>query len=74
MAPNLITLGRIVLALAVIVIFQMGFYWRLAAVFLTILVITLDSLDGFVARRLGQASDFGALFDITGDRIVDTFT
>jgi CDP-diacylglycerol--glycerol-3-phosphate 3-phosphatidyltransferase len=71
MAPNLITLGRIVLALAVMVIFQMGFYWRLAAVLLTLVVIYLDSLDGFVARKLGQASDFGALFDITGDRIVE---
>jgi CDP-diacylglycerol---glycerol-3-phosphate 3-phosphatidyltransferase len=71
MAPNLITLGRIFLALAVMVIFQMGFYWRLAAVILTIIVIYLDSLDGFVARKLGQASDFGALFDITGDRIVE---
>jgi len=71
MAPNLITLGRIALALAVMVLFQMGFYWRLAAVILTLLVIYLDSLDGFVARKLGQASDFGALFDITGDRIVE---
>jgi CDP-diacylglycerol--glycerol-3-phosphate 3-phosphatidyltransferase len=71
MAPNLITLGRIVLALAVMLIFELGFYWRLAAVLLTVLVIYLDSLDGFVARKLGQASDFGALFDITGDRIVE---
>ena len=71
MAPNLITLGRIILALALMVLFQMGFYWRLAAVLLTLVVIYLDSLDGFVARKLGQASDFGALFDITGDRIVE---
>jgi CDP-diacylglycerol---glycerol-3-phosphate 3-phosphatidyltransferase len=71
MAPNLITLGRIVLALAVLPVFQLGFYWRLAAVGLTLVVIYLDSLDGWVARKLGQASDFGALFDITGDRIVE---
>ena len=71
MAPNLITLGRIALALVVMLIFELGFYWRLIAVLLTILVIYLDSLDGFVARKLHQASDFGALFDITGDRIVE---
>jgi CDP-diacylglycerol---glycerol-3-phosphate 3-phosphatidyltransferase len=71
MTPNLITLGRIVLALAVLPVFQLGFYWRLAAVGLTLVVIYLDSLDGWVARKLGQASDFGALFDITGDRIVE---
>jgi len=49
----------------------MGFYWRIAALLLTILVIYLDSLDGIVARKLGVASEFGALFDITGDRIVE---
>jgi len=31
----------------------------------------MDSLDGYIARKLGVASDFGALFDITGDRIVE---
>jgi CDP-diacylglycerol--glycerol-3-phosphate 3-phosphatidyltransferase len=71
MYPNLITIGRIILALFVIVMFGLGFWWRIAAVALTILVIYLDSLDGYVARKLKQASDVGALFDITGDRIVE---
>ncbi len=71
MAANIITLGRILIALSVIVFFQAGFYFRAVAVVLTILVIYLDSLDGIVARKLGVASDFGALFDITGDRIVE---
>ncbi|HFE65010.1 MAG TPA: CDP-alcohol phosphatidyltransferase family protein, partial [Caldithrix sp.] len=71
MAANIITLGRIVLVFLVILLFQAGFYIRLIAVALTILVIWLDSLDGYVARKLGVASDFGALFDITGDRIVE---
>ena len=38
---------------------------------MTIFIIYLDSLDGVVARKLGVASDLGALFDITGDRIVE---
>lgn len=71
MAANIITLGRIILVFLVILLFQAGFYLRLLAVSLTILVIYLDSLDGYVARKLGVASDFGALFDITGDRIVE---
>ncbi|GAB4369547.1 MAG: hypothetical protein Kow0042_11320 [Calditrichia bacterium] len=71
MAANVITLGRIMLVFLVVVLFQLGFYMRLLAVALTILVIYLDSLDGYVARKLGVASDFGALFDITGDRIVE---
>jgi CDP-diacylglycerol--glycerol-3-phosphate 3-phosphatidyltransferase len=71
MAANIITLGRIFLTLPVIILFQGGFALRIMAVFLTILIIYLDSLDGIVARKLGVASDFGALFDITGDRIVE---
>lgn len=71
MAANIITLGRIILVFFVILLFQLGFYPRLLAVVLTALVIYLDSLDGYVARKLGVASDFGALFDITGDPIVE---
>ncbi len=71
MAANIITLGRIILVFGVVLLFQAGFYLRWLAVALTILVIYLDSLDGYVARKLGVASDFGALFDITGDRIVE---
>ena len=71
MAANIITLGRILLSFVAILLFQGGFEWRITAVILTIFVIYLDSLDGIVARKLGVASDFGALFDITGDRIVE---
>lgn len=71
MAANIITLGRIILVFTAIIMFQAGFYMRLLAVLLTIIIIYLDSLDGYVARKLGVASDLGALFDITGDRIVE---
>lgn len=49
----------------------MGFYWGLTALLMTLVVFYMDALDGYVARKLGTASDFGALFDITGDRIVE---
>lgn len=71
MAANLITLGRILLVFVVVVMFQGGFTLRIAAVAMTIFVIWLDSLDGYVARKLNAASEVGALFDITGDRIVE---
>lgn len=71
MTANIITIGRVVLAFVAIGFFSLGFYFAAAAFFLTIFVIWLDSLDGYVARRLGLASDFGALLDITGDRIVE---
>ncbi len=71
MVANIITVGRISLVFLVLFLFQMGFYIRIVVVLLTIFIIYLDSLDGYVARKLGVASDFGALFDITGDRIVE---
>ena len=41
------------------------------AIALTIIIIVLDWADGYVARKKGISSDFGALFDIAGDRIVE---
>ncbi len=71
MSANIITLVRIALAVATLIMFRMGFYFRIAAILTTILVFYMDALDGYIARKLGVASDFGALFDITGDRIVE---
>jgi CDP-diacylglycerol--glycerol-3-phosphate 3-phosphatidyltransferase len=34
-------------------------------------VIALDGLDGWVARRRKSTSQFGAVFDIAGDRVVE---
>jgi CDP-diacylglycerol--glycerol-3-phosphate 3-phosphatidyltransferase len=69
--PNLISLIRVALVFLVLYLFTLGFNYRLAATILTIIVIYMDSLDGYVARKLGIASDFGALLDIAGDRIVE---
>ncbi len=71
MSANIITLSRIFLAMITLIMFQMGFFFRIAALLITMLVFYMDSLDGYIARKLGVASDFGALFDITGDRIVE---
>ena len=71
MTANIITLLRIGLVFVAVLLFGAGFYGQLAAFLLTILIIYMDALDGYVARKLNTASDFGALFDITGDRIVE---
>jgi CDP-diacylglycerol--glycerol-3-phosphate 3-phosphatidyltransferase len=71
MQANVITLGRIVLVFVTLLMFTLGFPFKVAATFMTILVLYLDSLDGYVARKLGVASDFGALLDIAGDRVVE---
>jgi CDP-diacylglycerol--glycerol-3-phosphate 3-phosphatidyltransferase len=41
------------------------------AVLLLIIVFVTDGLDGYVARKRGESSLFGAMFDIAGDRIVE---
>ena len=43
----------------------------ITALTLTIMVIVLDGLDGFVARKRGEANKVGAVIDILGDRIVE---
>jgi len=69
---NLITLGRLFLLLVVVVIAyqpvspaQLWIWPILGLVFIS------DGLDGWVARRRGEESLFGALFDIAADRIVE---
>jgi len=71
MQANVITLGRIVLVFIAMWMFTLGFDFKLAATILTAIIIYLDALDGYVARKLGTASDFGALLDIAGDRVVE---
>ena len=71
MHANIITLGRIALVFLSMWMFTQGFYFKFSSTILTAIIIYLDSLDGYVARKLGTASDFGALMDIAGDRIVE---
>ncbi len=72
MVANLITLTRITLTFVVIGLLDINFYLDLVMFVLIVIVILLDWLDGFLARKLGEASRFGALFDIAGDRIVES--
>lgn len=71
MLPTLVTLVRVVLAFVTVALFERGFASAVAGVLSTALVLWMDALDGWVARRTGQATDMGALLDITGDRIVE---
>ncbi len=71
MLANLVSLIRVALVFLAIWMFTLGFYQRLSATILTIIIIYMDSLDGYIARKLNMASDFGALLDIAGDRIVE---
>jgi CDP-diacylglycerol--glycerol-3-phosphate 3-phosphatidyltransferase len=69
---NLITVGRLILlfiAFAMIYWGNAGFV--LVAVLLVAIIFAGDGLDGYVARRRKSTSQFGAVFDIAGDRIVE---
>jgi CDP-diacylglycerol--glycerol-3-phosphate 3-phosphatidyltransferase len=45
--------------------------WQFVNFFLTIVIFISDGLDGYIARKRNEASLFGALFDIAGDRITE---
>ncbi len=71
MIPNLITLFRLFLVFVVIALFGKHVYLDICLAATIGLILFLDAVDGYVARKLNQSSDFGALFDIVGDRIVE---
>ena len=71
MSANMITLTRLILVFVVVALFNINFYANLAMLIMTIIIIAMDWADGYVARKQGTTSDFGALFDIAGDRVVE---
>jgi CDP-diacylglycerol--glycerol-3-phosphate 3-phosphatidyltransferase len=72
-AANLITIGRALLALINMALFQLtSRYLALGGnIALTLVVIALDGLDGWVARLTGNSSRMGADLDIAADRVVE---
>lgn len=69
---NLITLGRFCLLFLVVgMAYLAPPTWQLLDAPLVIVVIGLDAVDGYVARRRGETSVFGSIFDIAVDRAVE---
>jgi len=69
---NLITVGRLLL-LFIVIFFLYVAPISLAGVSMLSLIVVFagDGIDGWVARRRGSTSQFGAVFDIAGDRVVE---
>ena len=65
--PNIVTAMRVVLA--GIIAWLLWQHLFLAAGILILVAASTDWLDGFLARRLGQSSLGGALFDLVADEI-----
>ena len=69
---NLITLSRLILlAAVVVVIYSAPPQWQAVSVLVLIATFVSDAVDGYVARKRKEASRFGAVFDIASDRIVE---
>ena len=69
---NLVSILRIFIALfAVYLLFLHSASAYFVALFLTIIAFAMDGLDGYLARKLHEESELGAVLDIMGDRIVE---
>jgi CDP-diacylglycerol--glycerol-3-phosphate 3-phosphatidyltransferase len=69
--PNILTLVRIGLIPVFVVVYWLPYGWApvwAAAIF--IFAGVTDWLDGFLARRLEQASPFGAFLDPVADKLI----
>ncbi|NTI24879.1 CDP-alcohol phosphatidyltransferase family protein [Rhizobium rhizogenes] len=71
--PNLITsLRAIVCLFCIIISHDVTDFWQILLFFMFVISFwPLDSLDGYVAKKLNQGSPFGAAYDLAVDRALD---
>lgn len=68
---NVLTFARIIMIPLVVVLFYLPYSWSSpAAATVFILAAITDSLDGYLARRLGQISALGAFLDPVADKLM----
>ncbi len=69
---NIVSISRIFVAFVAIGLLYVhteeAYIWALV---LTIIAFIMDGLDGYIARKYNQSSEFGSVLDIMGDRIVE---
>ncbi|MDX1594597.1 MAG: CDP-diacylglycerol--glycerol-3-phosphate 3-phosphatidyltransferase [Gammaproteobacteria bacterium] len=69
--PNLLTLLRLALIPVFVLFFYLPFSWvNVACTAVFSLAAVTDLLDGYLARRLGQTSAFGAFLDPVADKLM----
>ncbi len=69
---NVITLIRMPMLVVIVVLLQHPNPWtRLALAPVVVILIWMDSLDGFIARRREETSVLGSVLDIAADRTVE---
>lgn len=68
--PTMLTLFRIALIPVLVVVFYLPYNWtNFAAAFIFALGAITDWLDGWIARRYGMYSAFGAFLDPVADKL-----
>ena len=69
--PTMLTLLRIVLIPVLVLVFYLPFEWtNFAAAFVFAFASVTDWLDGWIARRYNQFSEFGAFLDPVADKLM----
>lgn len=66
--PNVLTMLRLILIPVFVVLFFNG--QKMAALAVFCIASFTDFLDGFLARKLNQVTDFGKLFDPLADKLM----
>ena len=66
--PNVLTMIRLILVPVFVVLFLKGYKMASLGVFAA--ASLTDMLDGFLARKLNQITDFGKLFDPLADKLM----
>ena len=69
---NIVSVARIFVAYVAIACLYEKTTWAYVIAFvLTIIAFSMDGLDGYLARKFNQSSEWGSVLDILGDRIVE---
>ncbi len=69
--PNILTLLRIVLIPVFVILFYLPVEWaRLSCALVFSVAAVTDWFDGYLARRWGQVSPFGAFLDPVADKLM----
>ena len=69
---NIVSISRVFVAyVAIALLYEQTTWAYLISFILTIVAFSMDGLDGYLARKLNQSSEWGSVLDILGDRIVE---
>lgn len=69
--PNKLTLGRLILTAFFVAFLSSSTHWGdIAALALFLIASATDWLDGYLARRLKQMTNFGKLMDPLADKVL----